>query len=121
MKISEMNNEQATETLIRIAEPIGNICDDEETAFLMRFISENGNIPLVQTVGKLIPKAIPFLMQKHKRDLYEIIGALTFQTVEQVSKMNFVETVNVCKESYDEVLANFFTSSVKQKRKSGTR
>lgn len=121
MKITEMNNEQAAETLIRIADPIGNICDDKEAAYLMRFIADAGDTPLIETIGKLIPKAVAFLMKSHKKDLYEIIGGLTFQTVAQVEKMNFIETVNVLRESYDEVLSGFFTSSTKRNRKSGEK
>ena len=30
MKISEMDNNQAADALVRIAEPVGNICDDED-------------------------------------------------------------------------------------------
>lgn len=117
MKISEMTNEQATESLIRIADPIGNICEDEQAINLIDEYKKMSDVPFVKAIGKLIPKFITYLVKGHKDDLYEIVGALTFQTKEQVSKMNFVETINIVRNSWDEVLASFFPSAVKPEKK----
>ena len=113
MKISEMTNEQAADALIRLSVPFGNICDDEEALKMLDEYKAMGEMPMIQTFGKLLPKFISYALKSHKDDLYEIIGALTFQTKEKVAKMNFVETIRVVRESYDEVLHSFFTSSVK--------
>lgn len=117
MKISEMTNDQAADTMIRLAVPFGNICEDEEATKLIDEYRSMSKMPLIQTIGKMLPKFIAYMLKTHKADLYEIVGALTFKTADKVAKMNFAETVKVIKESYDEVLVSFFQSSVKQTEK----
>lgn len=117
MKISEMNNEQAADALIRLSEPFGNICEDEETVKLFDMFNEMGDKPFIQTFGKMIPQIVGLLLKTHKDDLYEIVGALTFKSRAEVAKMNFVETIKTVRESYDEVLHGFFTSSAEQMKK----
>lgn len=114
MKISEMTNEQATEALIRLSTPISNICNDDTTLELLNSFGEMGKQPLIQTVGALLPKIVLGLLKTHKHDVYEIIGTLAGVSSKEVAKMNFVQTVQIIKDSYDEVLLSFFTSSVKQ-------
>ena len=117
MKISEMTNDQATEALIRLAVPFGNICDDEKMVAMIDDFNKMKNTPVVQTIGKMIPQVATYALKEHKNDLYEIVGALTMKTVAQVAKMNFFDTIKVLKDSYDEVLHGFFTSSVEQIKK----
>lgn len=114
MKISEMNNEQATEAMIRLSVPFGNLCNDEKIVDMIKRYQNMGNVPTIQTIGRVLPEITMFAFKEHKDDLYEIVGALTQQTKEKVAKMNFVKTINVLKESYDDVLKDFFTSSKKQ-------
>lgn len=118
MKISEMTNEQAAEALIRLSVPFGNICEDEEALKMLDEYRAMSKMPMIQTIGKMLPKFISYALKSHKADLYEIIGALTFQTKEKVAKMNFVDTIKVVRESYDEVLKSFFTSSATLTEKS---
>ena len=117
MKISEMNNEQATEALIRLAAPFGNICDDEKMVALIDNYDSMKGIPVIQRIGRILPQVATYALKEHKSDLFEIVGALTAKNQNQVAKMNFMETINVLKESYDEVLHGFFTSSVEQIKK----
>lgn len=118
MKISEMTNDQAADALIRLAVPFGNLCEDKKVVEMIDAYNKKGNIPVIQSIGKFLPQIVLFLLKDHKDDLYEIVGALTFHTQEQVAELNFVETVNVIKASYDEVLKSFFTSSVDQMKNS---
>ncbi len=111
MKISEMTNDQATEAMIRISQPISNICDDEEMVTILDEIKNMKGEPIVKSFGKMLPKAVMYALRKHKSDLYEIIGALTGKTTTAVGKMNFKETIDVMKDSYDDVLSGFFTHS----------
>ena len=111
MKISEMNNEQATEAIIRLSAPISNICDDEEAVKLFDEIQHMEGIPMIQMIGKMLPKFAQYALAKHKMDFYEIVGALTAKKASEVAKMKFVETIQIVKDSYDEVLAGFFHSS----------
>ena len=114
MKISEMNNEQATEAMIRLSVPFGNLCDDEKVVEMINKYRDMKDTPMIQTIGRVLPEIVMYAFKTHKDDLYEIVGALTDQTVEKVAKMNFVKTINVLKESYDDVLKDFFTSSKRQ-------
>ena len=117
MKISEMTNEQAADALIRLSVPFGNICDDEKMVGMIDEFNRMKNIPVIQTVGKIIPKVVTYALKEHKEDVYEIVGALTMKTMAQVAEMNFIETIKVFKDSYDEVLQGFFTSSTEQIKK----
>lgn len=114
MKISEMTNDQAAETMIRLAAPFGNICEDEEALKLIDEYKGLSKQPLIRTIGMMLPKIAAYMLKTHKDDLYEIIGALTFKSIEEVAQMNFAETIKAMKDSYDEVLTSFFQSSVTQ-------
>lgn len=114
MKISEMTNDQAAEAMIRLAVPFGNICDDDKMLDLIEQYNKGKGEPFIRTLGRMLPELAGYALKEHKADLYEIVGALTFKKQEEVAKMNFLETVRTIRESYDEVLHSFFTSSVNQ-------
>ena len=103
MKISEMNNDQACEAIIRISNPISNILNDDNIKPLVEELEkgkqagESGQ-PLKFIAG-IIPKLVAFCMKDHKGDLYEIISALTFKPVSKVGQMNFAATVKEIRES----------------------
>lgn len=121
MKISEMNNDQATDALIRISGPFESICCDDEVKEALDEISKMGNEPMIKAVGRIIPFATGLLLKKHKRDLYEIISALTMKPLSAVGKMNFKETVETLQESYDDILRDFFTRTALVRRISAKR
>lgn len=114
MKISEMTNDQAAEALIRLSVPFGNICEDEEALKLIEEYKTASDKPLIYAIGKMMPQLVGYMFKTHKVDLYEIVGALTFKSANAVAKMNFMDTVKTLRDSYDEVLKGFFTSSIKQ-------
>lgn len=118
MKISEMTNDQAAEAMIRISSPLGNLCEDEGLMELIKTAQESSDAPVIQTIGRILPKVITYLLKGHKEDLYEIIGALNMVDTAFVAKMNFVQTVKMVRESYDDVLKDFFKSSVPVTKKS---
>lgn len=112
MKISEMTNDQATEALIRLSVPFGNICDDDETMKLgEKYFKLREELPVIKAIGSALPQITAHLLKTHKEDVYEIIGALTFKSKSEVAKMNFKETIKILKESYDDTLRDFFQSS----------
>jgi hypothetical protein len=112
MKISEMTNDQACDCLIRMTPAVTSILDDKETVdAMLKAYAEGRSKPLYQMIGDILPKFVPFCLKTHKRDLYEIIGALTFKSVKEVGNMNLLETMKVLKESVDEDLIGFFKSS----------
>ncbi len=121
MKISEMNNDQAMEAVIRISTPISNLCDDPEMMELMDDLQKLGDMSLFDAIGKMLPRIVAYALKKHKNDLYEIIGALQMVPMAQVGKMNFAETIKMLRESYDDVLAGFFTDSVRSIKDKGKK
>ena len=116
MKISEMTNDQATECLIRLSEPIANICDNDDIVALLSEMSLNQKLPRVQSFGRLLPKLVTFALKDHKRDVYEIVAALRMTSVEKLGSMNFKETIKEMQDSYDEILRDFFTSSARARK-----
>ena len=109
MKISDMTNDQATEAMIRLSGPFESICGDDEVTEALDKISKMSGEPFIKALGAIIPMVTGTLLQKHKRDLYEIIAALTMKPVSAIGKMNFKETVNILQDSYDDILRDFFT------------
>lgn len=112
MKISEMTNDQATEAMIRLSEPFKNICDDDDmVAILDKLKNLRDEVP-VRAIGRMIPDICGYAMKKHRKDLYEIVGALAMIPTEKVGGMNFKQTIGIIRDSYDDILKDFFTSSV---------
>ena len=118
MKISEMTNDMAAQALIRLSEPISNICDDDDMLKLLDEVQGMKDEIAIRAIAKLIPKFVAFGIVKHKKDLYEIVGALMMEPTSKVGGMNFVQTIQALEDSYDDVLASFFTRSVKQAKNS---
>lgn len=111
MKISEMTNDQATNAIIRIAQPIANIMDDPNAEAFFSELSQQKDKSLAKAISAILPKAVAFCMKDHKKDLYEIVGALTMIPVGKVGAMNFMQTVKEIKDSIDEDFLSFFKSS----------
>ena len=116
-----MTNDQATEAIIRIATPISNICDDAGMMEIIDDLQKFGETDLMTSIGRTLPKIVTYALKSHKNDLYDIIGALQMKPTEQVGKMNFAETIRSVKESYDDILAGFFTDSVRSAVTNGKR
>jgi len=120
MKFSEMNNEQAADALVRLATPIGNICDDEKITNLIKEYQGIGNMPMIKVLGKFLPQIVGVVFKTHRSDMFEIVGALTMQTKDKAAKLNFLDSVNVIKEALnDEALMSFFPSLRRQTKKNG--
>lgn len=119
MKISEMNNDQATNAIIRLAEPIANILDDPNSEAFLKELSEQKGKKLKDSVSAILPKAVAFCMKDHKKDLYEIVGALIMIPTGKVGAMNFMQTVKEVKDSIDEDFLDFFKSSGSAKAEPG--
>ena len=119
MKISEMNNDQATDAMVRISAAFGFICEDEEMLKMIDELQNLGDTPIIQALPRILPKFASLAFRKHRDSLYEIIGALCQKNKKEVGKMNFKETIALMKESYDDVIKDFFTSSVPSQKTSG--
>lgn len=112
MKISEMTNEQAADALVRIAAPIGNLCDDEQITGMIQEYKAMEETPMIKVIGKFLPQIASVALKTHRDDLFEIVGGLTMQTKEKAAKMKVLETVKVIREALnDEAFTDFFPSS----------
>lgn len=114
MKISQMSTDQAADVLVRIAEPVSHIMDDERISELLKEVSASKNVPYIKLFASLIPKIVPLALESHRNDLYEVVGALDGKSVSEVEKQNVMKTIKVIKESIDRDLIDFFVSSGSQ-------
>ena len=111
MKISEMTNEQAADTLVRLSVPLANLCDDEQIKEMIKDYQAMEETPIINIIGKFLPQLVGCALKKHRDDVMEIVGALTFQSKEKAAKKNFLETIRVIREAFDdEDMKSFFTS-----------
>lgn len=108
MKISQMTNDQATDAMIKLAQPVSNILEDEESKPLLEELSKGKEKSTTELVASLLPKFVRFGMSKHRNDLYAIVAALALKPVAEVGKMNFLETVKILRDSFDDDLRDFF-------------
>ena len=114
MKISEMNNDQACDAIVRLTNPVSNITDDPKLEPLLQELAENGgkaDVSALKIFSSMLPKVVPLLLKDHKNDLYEIISILSDKQRSEIGKMKLGETIAVLKESIDEDLISFFKSS----------
>jgi len=119
MKISEMTNDQATEAMVQLTGPFNNICEDEKMLELLKDLNnlKETEEPMIKIVGRMVPRFVSLALKDHKADLYQIVSALTMTPVGKVGLMNFKATVDAIKDSYDDILAGFFTSSSRRMMK----
>ena len=87
MKLSQMTNDKASETLIRLSTPIANILEDKNIQPVFKEIADGKGTPIVELVGKTIPQIVSLAMKDHKHDLYEIIGAFAEKRADEVGKI----------------------------------
>lgn len=111
MKISEMNNDQATEAMARISVPLSILIEDKEFVGLIDDLKQADKGDPFKFVSSMIPKIATMCLKDHKAELYEIVGALTFKPSAKVGKMNFLATVKELRESIDEDFISFFKLS----------
>ena len=111
MKISEMTNEQAADAMIKLAQPMSNLLEDEATIKLLEELKKPDEEGGVNYFARMLPKVVPFLMKDHKADVFAIVAALTLKPVSAVGKMNFMETIKELRDSIDEDFIAFFRSS----------
>ena len=77
---------------------------------------KKSDVNVVRAFGRSLPMFVGYALKKHRDDFFEIIGALDGKSKAAVAKMNFAETVNLVRDSYDDILAGFFTRSAIAKK-----
>ena len=65
MKLSLMNNEQATDFLIRTSKPIANIMEDEAVNDLFNQVKDAKGQTVSKLIANLLPKVVPDGLSKN--------------------------------------------------------
>lgn len=109
MKISQMTTNKAADVLLRIAEPASVIMKDSETVKMLDGMA-NGSENPYQFFADNIITAVSLLLKSHREETYQIIGALSDKTAEEVSQQKITDTITDIKNCADKDLIDFFGS-----------
>lgn len=110
MTIYEMDNDHATDAMVRISAALCFVLDDKEVMDTIKEAKEIRDKTILEGVTMILPKVTALVFRKHKDSLYEIVGALSQQDSGTVGKMSFKQTVDLIRENWT-VLKDFFPSS----------
>ena len=112
-KLSELNGWELMTALSEIADPVGNLVNDD--AFWECFvvctkrgigIKQKDTLRfLLQTYAKLVP----ILLKEHKDDTFKILSVVEGKPIKEVMEMEGPELLNDIKEAFVTNLAPFFT------------
>ena len=106
-----MDNDQACDCMVRMAQPIANIADDPEMKPMLEDLASRKGESTLEIISDMLPKIVQMAMKRHRTDLYEIVGALTSKEASEVGKLQFVWTLRELRNSIDQDLIDFFKSS----------
>lgn len=116
MKLSEMNGEELSVCLCKIAEPLERIGSDKKTTEAFQEISNfiKSGMNNIQQTTMMIGKFVPLLLGDHREDTFAILAAINDKTVEEIRSQNGMQTIKELKNALaDPDLMDFFTSSVR--------
>ncbi len=112
IKLSEMNNDKALDTMVLITEPLINILSDEELVTEMQKVVKKGtSIGEIKRLGTLkITKIVQIVLEKNRKELYTLLAPFFEKSVEEMAQMNILSTVlGVTKLWKDEALQDFLS------------
>ena len=121
MKISHMTVDQATDALVKIAEPLGRLCEDKELTAALKDMYNLDEMSLLEAIGKMLPRFVNLCLVNHKHDLYAITSALLLIPLDDVGKQSMGDTLKGLQDSIDEDLIGFFTRFVTAAKKPGKK
>ncbi len=110
MKLSEMNTVEASNAILRLAQPATNIMQDDEVYKLIESMAQSTEAPLKFLAVNIVPIAT-VAFKNHRDDLIEVIAALTGKTVKTVREQRFTQTIADIRGCLDKELLDFFNSS----------
>lgn len=115
MKLSEMNGEELSVCLCKIAEPLERIGFDKKTTETFQKIADlsKSGMNNIQKASAMIGKYVPLLLGDHREDTFAILAAINDKTVEEIRSQNGMQTIKELKDALtDPDLMDFFSSSV---------
>ena len=114
MKLSELSTDAAASVLLSITPALSNILKDPD---LRGKIGKKADLKDMSVMGiylagvDKINEIIPFLLDTHKADVYEILAALNNTTTSKIAKQNILVTMTQIMETVkDKDLIDFFKS-----------
>lgn len=116
MKLSEMNGEELSVCLCKIAESIERIGFDEKTTETFQKIADlsKSGMNNIQQTSMMIGKFVPLLLGDHREDTFAILAAINSKTVEEIRSQKGMQTIKELKDALsDPDLMDFFSSSVR--------
>ena len=111
MKLSEMNGEELSVCLCKIAEPLERIGFDKKTTAVFQEIADmsKDNMNNIQKASVMIGKYVPLLLGAHREDTFAILAAINDKTVEEIRSQNGMQTIKELKNALaDPDLMDFF-------------
>lgn len=115
MKLSEMNGEELSVCLCKIAESIERIGFDKKTTAVFQEIADlsKSGMNNIQQTSMMIGKFVPLLLGDHREDTFAILAAINDKTVDEIRSQNGMQTIKELKNALaDPDLMDFFTPSV---------
>lgn len=111
MKISEMNTLQLSETLCRLAAPVGELMASPDVAKALEKLTSVKIENPIAYFGDFVSTVLPVALEKHQDATFAVIGALVGKTASQIKKQKAFETIKDIKNSFDKDLLDFFKLS----------
>lgn len=121
-KLRELNGWDLMSALVELAEPVGNLANDEEvwecfkecTKKGVSLRQKDGFRFLVNTYSKLVPL---LLGVNHRKDIMRILAVVEGKPLAEVMAMNGAELLKDFEQAYKETLEPFFIKSARSRRK----
>lgn len=114
MKLSEMNTDQLADALCAIAEPMERIGADDEFNKKIAEFSErqkkDGGVTKLESLTGMIATTIPWLLSRHRKDVFAILSVLTGKSVADIEAQNGFVTIREARACLDKELTDFFKS-----------
>lgn len=114
MKLSEMNTDQLADALCAIAEPMERIgADDEYNKKIAEFAKRQKgaeNVTRLESLTGAISSTIPWLLSRHRKDVFAILAVLTGKSVAEIEAQNGFMTIRDARSCIDGELIGFFKS-----------
>ena len=114
MRLSELSTDAAASVLLSITPALSNILKDPD---LRNKIGKKADLKDKSVIGiytaglEKINEIIPFLLDTHKADVYEILACLNKTTPDKIAEQNILVTMTQMRETFmDKDLIDFFKS-----------
>ena len=114
MRLSELSTDAAASVLLSITPALSNILKDPD---LRNKIGKKADLKDKSVIGiytaglEKINEIIPFLLDTHKADVYEILASLNKTTPDKIAEQNILATMTQMREVIkDKDLIDFFKS-----------